>query len=255
MKNLISKIQVGGTDYGVVPPAGLTEEQQAQARQNIGAISAEDADVVRDGTYPDMTVGKATHAESADSAINATNAVNATNATNSVNAQKATADGNGDNIPQTYVKISDFDRLILENEYPVGGRPYIQFEGMQTPAQRWAGTSWEINTDYTGRVLVGSGAGYTLGATGGEETHTLSLNELTKHSHGGIRINWNDQNIPLSANSLVDAEGRPIAAKTNTESAHASIDYPDQITQDSGSSTPFNIMQPYKVVAVWKRTA
>ena len=34
-----------------------------------------------------------------------------------------------------------------------------------------------------GRVLIGDGAGYTLGQTGGSETHTLSGTELPAHTH------------------------------------------------------------------------
>ena len=74
------------------------------------------------GSYPNMTVGNATHATNADNATNAVNADNAThatnadNATNAVNADnathadsadsavKATQDGNGDNIAATYAK-------------------------------------------------------------------------------------------------------------------------------------------------------
>lgn len=57
----------------------LTSEQQTQARENIGAAGTS-------GNYPNMTVGSATHADSADSAV------------------KATQDGNGDNIAATYAK-------------------------------------------------------------------------------------------------------------------------------------------------------
>ena len=56
----INKITVDGIEYKITIPSGLTEEEQAQIRENIGAISSAEADVVRDGTYPDMTVGNAT---------------------------------------------------------------------------------------------------------------------------------------------------------------------------------------------------
>lgn len=239
----INKITVGDVDYNISIPSGLTEEEQAQIRQNIGAVGQGESTVVQDGTYPEMTVGEATHAQTAD------------DATNAVNAQKATADADGNNIPNTYVKLEDFDRLILEHEYPVGGKPYIQFDGMQTPAERWAGTSWEIDTDYTGRVLVGSGTGFALGATGGSETHTLQIWELTEHAHLGVRIKWNNDDIPSNADGLVDGDGRPLRASKNLYQAHVSVDYPSGYTENAGNSTPFSLMQPYKVVNIWKRTA
>ena len=54
------------------------------------------------GTYPNMTVGNATHATNADNATNAVNADNATHADSADSAVKATQDGNGDNIAATY---------------------------------------------------------------------------------------------------------------------------------------------------------
>lgn len=219
----INKITVGDVDYNISIPSGLTEEEQEQIRQNIGAVGQGESTVVQDGTYPEMTVGEATHAQTADDATNAMN------------------DADGNNIPNTYVKISDFDRLILENEYPVGGKPYIQFEGMQTPAQRWAGTSWEIDTDYAGRVLVGSGAGYTLGATGGEATHTLTVDEMPSHHHPlryGFSEGAGEESELWIDYSLKKFTGGDGAAVMNT-----------------GGSQSHNNMPPYVVVNIWKRTA
>lgn len=53
------------------------------------------------GTYPNLTVGKATNADKA---------TNATNATNAANATKATQDANGNVIDKTYAKLSQVVR-------------------------------------------------------------------------------------------------------------------------------------------------
>lgn len=230
MENVISKVQVGGTDYGIVPPSGLTAEQQAQARANIGAISAAEADVVSNGTYPEMTVGDATHAQTAD------------NATNAVNAQKATADANGNNIPDTYLAKAQW----LNQEHPVGSH-HIQFDGEATPAARFGGT-WEIDTDYTGRVLVGSGTGYALGATGGEATHNHpdgDLMTLLDISRDG-RFFWKSTTGNTWEHNWSSS---PFGtASENTGDLVYGIDV-------AGSTGNASTMQPYKVVAVWKRTA
>ncbi|MCX4384268.1 MAG: hypothetical protein OSJ39_00545 [Clostridia bacterium] len=212
----INKITVGGVTYNITLPAGLTEEEQAQIRENIGAISAAEADVVSNGTYPEMTVGNATHAQTAD------------------NAQNAVSDEMGRNIPQTYLTKQQALDLFL----PVG-KHWIQYQGESTPAALFGGT-WEADTDYTGRVLVGSGAGYALGATGGEATHILTVAEMPRHTHSFPgQMYW----------------GQKFAQGTNFWGMSDAVTDQPFTLYETGDSQPHNIMQPYKVVAVWKRTA
>ena len=80
------------------------------------------------------------------------------------------------------------------------------------------------------RVPVGTGTGYALGATGGEEKHTLTAAEMPSHSHHyGVQIYGNTVgNATLSGNAS--------AASLNKESSVA------------GGSQPHNNMQPYTVV-------
>ncbi len=137
------------------------------------------------------------------------------------------------------------------SDKPVGSHS-VQYQGESTPAALYGGT-WTLDPDYAGRVLVGAGTGFTLGATGGSETHTLQILELAEHAHQGVRIKWNDADIPSNANGLVDGDGRPLRVSTNLYQAHVSVDYPNNFTENTGNSTPFSLMQPYKVVGVWKR--
>ena len=82
-----------------------TKASQDGSGNNIAATYATKAELEdagsfnASGTYPNLTAGEATHADSADTATSAASATNATNATNAVNA---TNDGAGNNIAATY---------------------------------------------------------------------------------------------------------------------------------------------------------
>lgn len=86
--------------------------------------------------------------------------------------------------------------------------------------------------NYAGRVLVGAGSGYALGATGGEATHTLTVNEMPSHSHvitdpvvapgssgGGVAgiewntdsYNWGQRNVGWTGGSLPHNNMQPYA--------------------------------------------
>lgn len=83
--------------------------------------------------------------------------------------------------------------------------------------------------NYAGRVLVGSGGDYTLGATGGEATHTLTVAEMPSHSH-----------TMESRTQAGFMYGVPATA-ANVETIG------DIETKSVGGSKPHNNMQPYAV--------
>ena len=270
----------------------LTAEQKTQARENIDAISKNDTvknavslqtprliggvefdgstDIVHYGVCSSrsMTTLKTVDIPGFKLVEGATIIVRFT-AANSVNNPTLNINETGD-IPilagndTTYVKWRLGDALMfvysdvhwvclggyrLAN-YPVGSH-CIQYQNEPTPASLFGGT-WTVDTDYTGRVLVGSGTGYTLGATGGEATHTMAVAELPKigvktsgtgddHYYeptprGALvtDIYWGNYQASDGANVIVSRE------KGNPEEPQGK---------------PFNIMQPYKVVAIWKRMA
>lgn len=121
--------------------------------------------------------------------------------------------------------------------FPVG-RGFIDFTN--TDYSNWLGLKWE-------RELVGlTPIGYNpddkdfneIGKTGGEKTHTLTTNEMPSHYHTMQSV-WD--NTPAGGDIFVYAYNYISEAGSNTS------------TTRSGGDEPHNNMQPYKVVAYWKR--
>ena len=125
--------------------------------------------------------------------------------------------------------------------FPVG---QIVIKGDNEDYTNWLGFTWERTA--VGKVLVGIDSTdtdfNTIGKTSGEKTHTLKLQEMPKHTHNlktGARTNaWTEPNYAISyqyqaASAIVSSEGM----------------------ESSGSSQPHNNLQPYQVVAYWKRIA
>ena len=126
---------------------------------------------------------------------------------------------------------------LLNLIYPVGSI-YISTSSTFNPQTEWGGT-WKKTAD--GRCLIGANTTYPLGSTGGEATHTLSVNEMPAHAHNSSRVNWYNtlQSSGISAN---------YAAQSNMKA-----DGPDNKTSYTGNSQPHNNMQPYLAVHIWER--
>ena len=93
-----------------------------------------------------------------------------------------------------------------------------------------------------GRVTVGVVNGkYAAGATGGEEKHSLTIDELAQHEHNFNRPNWYTSDANGSANIIGTDTGRTKVYTGKTEKA--------------GGGQPHNNMQPYIVVYRWRRVA
>jgi microcystin-dependent protein len=92
--------------------------------------------------------------------------------------------------------------------------------------------------DLRGRVIVGVDGGARrvtannkLGASGGEETHQLTVAELASHTH-----------------TVRDYGGGPKPAVDGLHDKNSSISPNPQITSVSGGDQPHNNMQPYQVL-------
>ena len=131
---------------------------------------------------------------------------------------------------------------ILNLVFPIG-RGFIDFT--DTDYSNYLGFTWE--RELIGMTPIGLDVNdndfNTIGKTGGEKAHTLTINEMPKHRHGfyyGNAGEGSDWAISLNWNS---STGNRTDGGTGQ-----GIDY-------SGESKPHNNLQPYQVVAYWKRTA
>jgi len=126
--------------------------------------------------------------------------------------------------------------------YPVGSI-YTNASDSTNPATLLGFGTWTAFA--AGRVPVGkasSGTFATIGATGGEETHTLSVTEIPSHQHG---LDNNSQ-THSAGSSYSHTAG---AGSWNFGTMGASA------TQYSGGGGAHNNLQPYIVVYMWQRTA
>jgi microcystin-dependent protein len=104
-----------------------------------------------------------------------------------------------------------------------------------------------------GRVPIHTGAGHTLGETGGEENHTLTINELPAHTH---LMNGNTAKISSDPNNPVNAtQGSPAGNYwANSGKLVYSTSPPDAAMSPAtvtnvGGSQPHANMSPFLVLS------
>lgn len=124
--------------------------------------------------------------------------------------------------------------IIADMIYPVGSI-YMSVNST-SPATLFGGT-WEQIED---RFLLAAGNTYTAGATGGNATHTLTIDEMPSHNHSA----W------LNGGGSASGYGLDYTYSNQCRSYDG-----NDIIDNKGGGQPFNIMPPYLAVYVWKRTA
>ena len=124
------------------------------------------------------------------------------------------------------------DLGLIDFFYPVGSY-YETSDSSFDPNVTWGGT-WVLEAD--GLVHIGAGSRYAVGDTGGEETHTLTFNEMPSHNH-----NTKGEYVYYGSGGNTGT----ILLWANGSAA----------VQQTGGNVPHNIMQPYVAVNRWHRTA
>lgn len=132
--------------------------------------------------------------------------------------------------PETILNTTE---EVLRKVYPVGAI-YMSINSA-SPADLFGFGTWERVKD---RFLLAAGDSYAAGGTGGEATHTLTIDEMPKHNH---TIRW----------GYGSGSADPTRVRIDANSPEA----PWPNSAYTGGGKPHNNMPPYLTVYVWRRTA
>ena len=136
-----------------------------------------------------------------------------------------------DQVPTPYYKATPAQlRSLLDYIYPVGS-VYISYSH-NSPATMFGGTWTRIQNAF----LWGCDANGDIGSTGGEKTHTLTVNELPSHTHGSV---YSGNVSGTKTHSWLASGGSNMAYGTVA----------------TGGGAAHNNMPPYVQVSIWRRTA
>ncbi len=137
----------------------------------------------------------------------------------------------------TTKQSSEVNTITLNDVYPVGSI-YMSISATN-PSTLFGGT-WEQIQD---KFLLACGTTYKAGATGGEATHTLTVNEIPAHSHRG------------SAGNFMSTSDKASPGTAQNFNSGSYKRYAMSYTANTGGSKAHNNMPPYLAIYVWKRIA
>ena len=138
--------------------------------------------------------------------------------------------------PDTSTPLTaEFLNILLDYIFPIG--KVVCFED-DLDHSDYMGFTW-IRTSI-GKMPIGYDQNDsdfdTIGATGGEKTHTLTISEMPSHNHG---LGVITSGVTGGIRNLVGGSDRNTTAS--------------DIVDKKGGNQPHNNMPPYQVFAFWKR--
>ena len=147
--------------------------------------------------------------------------------------------------------VSVNGKILIDLIYPIGS---IYMSANNVSPQIFFGGTWEQIQD---RFLLAAGSSYSAGSTGGEATHTLTMDEMPAHQ-GHMYDNFdssgyvdrggdtNSYYVNSSASGYATYENRPYKVVSGNEFVMQGY--------TRGGSVAHNNMPPYLTVYMWKRT-
>ena len=156
---------------------------------------------------------------------------------------------NGTNLNQLQDNIEEAINSLKLAMNPVG-TVKITIENVNPST--YLGGTWEQIAE--GRTLIGAGTGtdansisqtFEAGATGGEYTHTLTLDEMPDHAH----------KLFVQADVSGSESGFTQSALSWNKEHDGWANSTFGVTGHQENTLAHNNIQPYLVVYIWKRTA
>lgn len=127
---------------------------------------------------------------------------------------------------------------LLNDLYPIGK---VEIFYDNSDYSNYLGFTWERTG--IGKAIVGIDSNDTsfdtIGETGGEKTHTLTINEMPSHTH-----NVNSRATTFSGT------GNNAPSQTSGDRSWNNLSI-----ESSGGGQAHNNLQPYQVFAIWKRVS
>ena len=153
-------------------------------------------------------------------------------------------------IKEEYATKEQYKHDLLEKVYPIGS--YYWSNENISPENIFGG-KWEQIKE---RFLFSSDSNHSVGSTGGEERHTLSIEEIPSHYHQYDKFNLSPGWFICECNCKqpIKAVLPGIEYKTfyGTDKTKSSCIVSSN-TDSRGSSSSHNNMPPYLTANCWKR--
>ena len=138
---------------------------------------------------------------------------------------------------------AEFKKDLLDKVYPIGS--YYWSEKNTSPSEIFGG-SW---TKIRGRFLFASDSNHNVGDTGGEETHTLTNDEMPRHSHQYEKFCHNGRGYFDTPSG-----GYGIYPRNHKEDQNKDRFLYTYSTTSVGGGYSHNNMPPFLTANCWKRT-
>lgn len=156
-------------------------------------------------------------------------------------------------------------QTIIDTIYPVGS-VYISTNNL-SPNVIFGGKWQQIKDTF----LLGAGDDYSIGTTGGEESHKLTVNEMPSHNHGSKSLtgyaNFRDITDSEDHNPIMSTSGILGRTLESWSGKHAGLKLADMSNykinkltinaththNNEGGNIAHNNMPPYLVVSIWER--